>query len=87
MRAIMSKDKTFNDFLDEVAKEKGWKHLAEMKKHLQTNAIVSICTEAAQLYSDYCVEKAVNEIVAMYVPDGNPEQWLNKIQELNKPKP
>lgn len=26
----------------------------------------------------------IDEIVAMYVPDGNPENWLNKIQALRK---
>jgi len=82
-------NKTFNDFLDEVAKAQFNRTFDELnhQRGVVPATIKGVINEAANLFADYCVEKAVQEIVAMYVPDGNPEQWLNKIQELNKPKP
>jgi hypothetical protein len=52
-------NKTFSDFLDEVAKEKGYNDFKDLTLGLTAiSGVQYIATEAANLFADYCVEKA-----------------------------
>ncbi len=52
-------NKTFNDFLDYVARLRGWKHFVDLTfGGPSISEVKDVMTEAAQLYADYCVEKS-----------------------------
>ncbi len=42
---------------------------------------IDIC-RFAKKYHESERESMIDEIINMYVPDGNPEVWLNKIRDL-----
>lgn len=44
---------------------------------------IDIC-RFAKKYHENEKDAIIDEIINMYVPDGNPEIWLNKIQNLKK---
>lgn len=51
-------NKTFNDFLDYSSRECGHSDFIDLRMNGTFNQIIDVMTEAAQLYADYCVEKA-----------------------------
>jgi hypothetical protein len=51
-------NKTFNDFLDEVAKTRGCQTYQLALDYYVQDEVKYIMTEAANLFADYCVEKA-----------------------------
>jgi hypothetical protein len=54
------------------------------------NADLEFYSEAARSYYEARIAETINdvkrdvmdEIISLYVPDGNPEVWLNKIKSL-----